>query len=93
MPLNVFPDVLSIKGDHPGLAARTMEVIDHAQSTAFAATLQAPPKFAFTTGAGDDGTTLGMIVEELLKLTIFIIGAVAWKCFREERRLDEPEDF
>ena len=78
MGRNIFTDVLPVNRNHPDLTVRAAGVIDDAQGATFALTLQTLPKFSHTTGAGNNGTTLWMHVEELLKLTIFVIVEVVW---------------
>lgn len=64
-------------------------IVDHPYATAFAPAMRGPADFSKPAGTLYQSTSLGMLGEILLKLSLFVIAEMTWKVSGKNRRLDE----
>jgi hypothetical protein len=88
---NVLPDVLTIQGQHPDLAASQPQEVDDPEPTSLASAFRSPSEFPHSSGPWDNYPGVGMFVQMMLKLRVVIIVEVVRQGLREQRRLYEGE--
>src|SRR5512134_3763509 len=69
----ILAHVLSVKRQHPDLAASASQVVNDTQPAAFAAPRNRPSQLSHAAGARDYGAGFGVLIQVLLELRVFVV--------------------
>src|SRR6185436_2691739 len=88
-PRDTLGLVLRVKGQHPDLAVRSMDVVDDADPAALAPTANTPSQLTDTARPANYSTGFRVLGNRLLQCGVLVVGQIAVHQTREELRLDE----